>query len=281
MRLIFADIGYLVFLVLLPVVLGLLTLVIPGSSGFSRLEVIPPNAPPPKDGAEAIQILVVLVVGAAFMGAALTVRDLVGERDIFERERAVGLRPGAYLFAKIVVFFIAAILQTIIMVGITFAGRGLPEFGGPILPPTLALVVAIAVLACVSTLVGLAISSAVKSNEQVMPPLVIVVMVQLVFCGGLFKLDGAGLQQLSWIFPSFWGGYVTAAGSVDLYNINVAAPPADHVVGDVARPQCHRLRGARVHQHPAAGVHLLTVAPEEALTHPHPKVRSGYRFPAL
>lgn len=58
-----------------------------------------------------------------------------------------------------------------------------------------------------------------------MPPLVIVVMVQLVFCGGLFKLDGgAGLQQLSWIFPSFWGGYVTAAGSVDLYNINVAAP---------------------------------------------------------
>lgn len=221
-RLVFADIGYLVFLVLLPVVLGLLTLVIPGSSGFARLEVIP-NAPPPKDGAEAIQILVVLVVGAAFMGAALTVRDLVGERDIFERERAVGLRPGAYLFAKIVVFFVAAILQTIIMVGITFAGRGLPDFGGPILPPPLALLFAVAVLACVSTLVGLAISSAVKSNEQVMPPLVIVVMVQLVFCGGLFKLDGVGLQQLSWIFPSFWG-YVTAAGSVDLYNINVAAP---------------------------------------------------------
>lgn len=221
-RLIFADVGYLVFLVLLPVVLGLLTLVIPGSSGFARLEVIP-NAPPPKDGAEAIQILVVLVVGAAFMGAALTVRDLVGERDIFERERAVGLRPGAYLFAKIVVFFVAAVLQTIIMVGITFAGRGLPDFGGPILPPPLALLVAVAVLACVSTLVGLAISSAVKSNEQVMPPLVIVVMVQLVFCGGLFKLDGIGLEQLSWIFPSFWG-YVAAAGSVDLYNINVAAP---------------------------------------------------------
>lgn len=56
-----------------------------------------------------------------------------------------------------------------------------------------------------------------------MPPLVIVVMVQLVFCGGLFKLDGIGLEQLSWIFPSFWG-YVAAAGSVDLYNINVAAP---------------------------------------------------------
>ncbi|NDK89357.1 FHA domain-containing protein [Gordonia desulfuricans] len=224
-RLIFADLGYLVFLVLLPVVLGLLTLVIPGSTGFGKA-LAPPGSPPgtpPKDGAEAIQVLVVLVVGAAFMGAALTVRDLVGERDIFERERAVGLRPGAYLWAKVVVFFIAAIAQSAVMVAITFAGRGLPEMGGPGLPPAAALFVAVAALACVSTLVGLAISAAVKSNEQVMPPLVIVVMVQLVFCGGLFKLDGPGLQQLSWIFPSFWG-YVGAAGAVDLDQINPAAP---------------------------------------------------------
>ena len=53
---------------------------------------------------------VVLVIGAVFMGTALTVRDLVGERAIFERERAVGLRPSAYLAAKIVVFFVLAVL---------------------------------------------------------------------------------------------------------------------------------------------------------------------------
>ena len=35
-----------------------------------------------------------LTMLAAFMGAALTVRDLVSERPIFERERAVGLRLG-------------------------------------------------------------------------------------------------------------------------------------------------------------------------------------------
>ncbi|MGV9670927.1 FHA domain-containing protein [Gordonia sp. NPDC003504] len=224
-RLIFADVGYLVFLVLLPVVLGLLTLVIPGDTGFGKAAppLGSPPGTPPKDGAEAIQVLVVLVVGAAFMGAALTVRDLVGERDIFERERAVGLRPGAYLWAKIVVFFIAAVLQSLVMVAITFAGRGLPEMGGAILPPAAALVLAVAALACVSTLVGLAISASVKSNEQVMPPLVIVVMVQLVFCGGLFKLDAPGLTQLSWIFPSFWG-YNAAAGAVDLVEINPIAP---------------------------------------------------------
>ncbi|MDL9935899.1 FHA domain-containing protein [Gordonia sp. ABSL1-1] len=227
-RLIFADVGYLAFLVLLPVVLGLLTLVIPGKNGFGIAGPDPANPnQPPKDAGEAVQILVVLVVGAAFMGAALTVRDLVGERDIFERERAVGLRPGAYLWAKIVVFFIAAVLQSVVMVSITFALRknGVPDFGGPLTSPPIDLMVAVAALACVSTLVGLAISSMVKSNEQVMPPLVIVIMVQLVFCGGLFKLDAPGLEQFSWIFPSFWG-YAAAAGAVDLPKINAFAPQA-------------------------------------------------------
>lgn len=222
-RLIFADVGYLAFLVLLPVVLGLLTLVIPGSDGFNAKMAADPNLIPPrpaaKDPVEAVQILVVLVVGAAFMGAALTMRDLVGERDIFERERAVGLRPGAYLWAKVVVFFCTAMLQSAVMVAITFAGRGLPHLGGPLVPPPVALFVAIAALACVSTLVGLAISAAVRSQEQAMPPLVIIIMVQLVFCGGLFALDKPGLQQLSWIFPSYWG-YVASAGAVDLPTIN-------------------------------------------------------------
>ena len=222
-RLIFADVGYLAFLILLPVVLGALTLVIPGENGFGFA--VTPEGPgkPPKDAGEAVQVLVVLVVGAAFMGAALTVRDLVGERDIFERERAVGLRPGGYLWAKILVFFTAAVLQSVVMVAIAFVGRGFPEEGGPLISPPVDLVIAIAVLACVSTLVGLTISSMVKSNEQVMPPLVIVIMVQLVFCGGLFALDKPGLEQFSWIFPSFWG-YVAAAGSVDLTKINAFAP---------------------------------------------------------
>ncbi len=221
LRLILADRGYLVFLLLLPVVLGLLTLVIPGDLGFGVAESGVPLGPGelPKVSVEAVQLLVVLVIGAAFMGAALTVRDLVGERAIFERERAVGLRPGAYLFAKVIVFFLLTAIQSAIMLGITYGLRDLPEEGGVFLPPPVSLFVAITVLACVSTLVGLAISSMVKSNEQTMPPLVIVVMVQLVFCGGLFPITAAGAAQLGWIFPAYWG-YTAAAQAVDIPLIN-------------------------------------------------------------
>jgi len=90
-----------------------------------------------------------------------------------------------------------------------------PGHEGPSLPPAPMLFVAIAVLACVSTLVGLAISAAVKSNEQTMPPLVIIVMVQMVFCGGLFPIAAEGARWISWLFPSYWG-YAAAAQAVDL-----------------------------------------------------------------
>ena len=52
----------------------------------------------------AREILVLLNVGAIFMGTALTIRDLIGERAIFRREQAVGLSTTAYLLAKVCVF---------------------------------------------------------------------------------------------------------------------------------------------------------------------------------
>ncbi|MYR08265.1 ATP-binding cassette domain-containing protein [Gordonia sp. SID5947] len=214
-RLILADTGYLVFLVVMPIVLGLLTLVIPGSEGFAV------NRAPDTAG-EALQVLVILTVGATFMGTALTVRDLVAERDIYERERAVGLQPGAYLSAKVIVFGAAAIIQTFVMVAITYVGKGVPA-GGVIGPAPFELFCAVAALACVSTLVGLTISATVRSTEQTMPPMVIVVISQLVFCGGLFRLTTPGLQQLSWLFPSYWG-YAVSAASVDLNTISPLAP---------------------------------------------------------
>ena len=90
-----SDRGYFVFLALLPFILGVLSLAVPGAPGFG----IPnPSAARPS---EPTQILVLLTIGAVFMGTALTIRDLVGERAIFQREQAVGLSTTAYLLAKI------------------------------------------------------------------------------------------------------------------------------------------------------------------------------------
>ena len=104
-RLVVADRGYFVFLALLPFVLGSLSLTVPGSSGFH----LPAEHAGTPD--ESAQILSLLLPAAAFMGIALTIRDLVGERAIFRREQAVGLSSSAYLLAKTAVFCGFAILQ--------------------------------------------------------------------------------------------------------------------------------------------------------------------------
>ncbi|KXP14964.1 ABC transporter [Tsukamurella pseudospumae] len=211
LRLILADRAYLIFLVLMPIVLGAVTLLVPAEKGLAG--VVDKEVAAPK------MILVLLVIGACFMGAALTARDLVGERAIFQRERAVGLRPGAYLSAKTVVFFAAATLQAAIMVGIMLIGTATPDQGAILANVPIELIADIAVLACVSTLVGLLISAIARSAEQVMPLLVVVVISQLVMSGGLFGLhDRPGLEQVSWLFPSRWG-FAASASTIDLQKV--------------------------------------------------------------
>ena len=53
-----------------------------------------------------------LNISAVFMGSALSIRDLVGERAIFQREQAAGLSATAYLLAKIGVYGVTAAVQT-------------------------------------------------------------------------------------------------------------------------------------------------------------------------
>ena len=97
-RLVISDRGYTVFLALLPFLIGILTLTVRGTSGYGMSDPLGNNPAQPD------QILVMLNVGAVFMGTALTIRDLIGERPIFRREQAVGLSTAAYMGAKIVVF---------------------------------------------------------------------------------------------------------------------------------------------------------------------------------
>ena len=212
-RLIAADHGYLAFLMLLPVVLAVLTLLVPGSGSLA--------SPSPDNPAAASQIIVILAVGACFMGAALTVRDLVGEKEIYERERAAGLSPVQYLLAKVGVCGVVVMVQSAVLIAPLIA-RGLPDhglFGSS----TLEILLAIMLTAWSSACWGLLISASVRSPDQVMPALVVLVMVQLVLCGGVITVNGRPvLEQVSWSFPARWG-FAAVADVVNLRALNPTA----------------------------------------------------------
>ncbi|MFF1881306.1 ATP-binding cassette domain-containing protein [Pseudarthrobacter sp. NPDC058196] len=206
--LLWADKGYFVFLTLLPVVLGGLALVVPGTKGF--------GAPTLKEIGEPSQLLVVLIFGAAFMGMALSARDLVSERAIFRREEAVGLRPGPYLLAKSIVCTVVCLIQSAVMTVIVLAGKPAPEHYLVADIPGLEIFLAIALTACVCSFLGLAMSACVQTSDQVMPLLVVTAMAMLVLAGGLIPVTGrAGLEQVSWFSPTRWG-FAIGAQSIDL-----------------------------------------------------------------
>jgi hypothetical protein len=220
-RLITSDRGYFAFLAVLPVVLGVLSLSVPGNTG---LGVVSPTAPE-----EPIDILILLNIGAVFFGTALTVRDLVSERMIFQRERAVGLSASAYLMAKVVVFSAAALMGTAVMVAIMAIGKGAPARGGVLLghgvfPAVIELYAGLALTAITSAMVGLALSSLARSTEQVLPMLVVSIMVSMVLAGGLIPVTGRlVLDQLSWLVPGRWG-FAASASTVDLNNVEAGLP---------------------------------------------------------
>lgn len=207
-----ADPIFLALLIAMPVVLALMALAIPAERGLEALAPEPGSAPDAGPG----RILSVLTLGAVFLGLAGAIRDLVGERDLFRHEREAGLPPLSYVLAKSFVWSTIAAAQSVVMVTLVLGFRRAPAEGVQFTAAFVELLIAATLTAVCCVMLGLAVSSAVGSTEQVMPPLVLLVMGQLVLCGGLFPLAGRPvLEQLAWFAPARWG-YAAAASTTDL-----------------------------------------------------------------
>ncbi|MEU6095758.1 FHA domain-containing protein [Streptomyces sp. NPDC047079] len=219
-----SDKGFLALTVILPAVLGVVSLLIDSAKGLLVNPVNPKTGVPVPNGT-ATTVLLILAVGACFAGAANSVRELIKERVIYERERATGLSRSAYLMSKVVVLGAITVLQGLMVGLIGFSSREIPDQGLILAHGTLLeLCLPVMALGFTSMMFGLVISSLVKTAEKTMPLLVMFAIIQVVFTGCLFTLNGAvGVNQFSYLMPSRWA--VGAAGAtLDFNNI---APNTD------------------------------------------------------
>ncbi|MFI2367919.1 FHA domain-containing protein [Streptomyces sp. NPDC018833] len=201
-----ADRTFLAIMIALPFVMGAMTRALSGS----RL-----------DRETAMNALLILCVGGVLTGAANAVRELVKERVIYQRERAVGLSRSAYLMSKVVVLGTVTVLQAVVLtlVGLAGVDLGAPGGEGVLLPPLVEMTLAVALLSFTAMMLGLLVSALVRKEEVTMPLLVLLAIVQVVFCGALLKLDGvAVIEQLAWLVPSRWA-LGAMAGTIDLGRI--------------------------------------------------------------
>ncbi|WP_262060417.1 FHA domain-containing protein [Streptomyces sp. STR69] len=201
-----ADRTFLAIMIALPFVMGAMARALAGSKLTQET---------------AMNALLILCVGGVLTGAANAVRELVKERAIYRRERAVGLSRSAYLLSKVVVLGAITVAQAVVLtlVGLFGVDLNAPRGKGVLMPPLIEITVAVALLAFTAMMLGLLVSAMVRKEEVTMPLLVLLAIVQVVFCGALLKLHGVpGLEQLSWLVPSRWalGGM---AGTIGLARI--------------------------------------------------------------
>ncbi|MCK9900450.1 ATP-binding cassette domain-containing protein [Frankia sp. Cpl3] len=208
MAVVASDKSYLRLIIAFPFLLGAIPRAIPG-------DLIAASEGPNRD---APTVLLVMTLCACFMGMSNSVREIVKERPIYRRERAIGLSRTAYIGSKIVVLTLITTLQALVFTTIGIAGRPMGDglFGFPFLEAAIAVIA----LSLASAMLGLVISSLVDNADKTMPLLVLITMAQLVFSGGLVAADGTpGLEQVSWIAPARWG-FAALASVIDLNTIS-------------------------------------------------------------
>ncbi|MDH6220897.1 ABC transporter ATP-binding protein/permease [Streptomyces pseudovenezuelae] len=201
-----ADRTFLAIMIALPFVMGAMARALAGSKLTQET---------------AMNALLILCVGGVLTGATNAVRELVKERTIYQRERAVGLSRSAYLLSKVVVLGTITVLQAVVLTLVALLGVDLNAPGGEgvVMSPLVEITVAVALLAFTAMMLGLLVSALVRKEEVTMPLLVLLAIVQVVFCGALLKLHGVpGLEQLSWLVPSRWA-LGAMAGTVGLSRI--------------------------------------------------------------
>ncbi len=164
-----------------------------------------------------------VLFGMLILGFLAGLTEIVKERPILERESANGIRTSAYIASKFVLLGVVLVIQivpsTCLLQGIfqlTTAGASLGALG-PFL-----LVGWLSAMVCAG--IGLVISGLVKTREQALLTLPLLILPQLVLCGMLIRLTGGPLTTIAKLFiPAFWA----FRGSIDYITLHFPFPLYD------------------------------------------------------
>lgn len=190
-RQIFSSPGTLLPLVLQAPVMLLVLFVAADGAAFANRDLTQSNV-----------ILFMLVVMAALSGILNSYREICKERDILAREVFGGLDTTAYALSKFTVLAACGAAQCIVLFGgsllfIDFCFPA-PAAGYPLC------LAAMILTDLAMTAIGLFLSALLKKQESAILPVLLLIIVQVVFCDSLIQLDGAA-GLIKYITPAAWG----------------------------------------------------------------------------
>jgi hypothetical protein len=152
---------------------------------------------------EAKKLLFMLATVSVWFGIINAAREIAKEQPIYRRERLVNLRIAAYLGSKMLVLGLLVLLQTIVLLGMVFAGVGFPAATGVLLMPIAEVFVTLLLTALAGVGMGLAISSFSATPDRAISIVPLALIPQIIFAGLIFKIEGLA-APLSWLTISRW-----------------------------------------------------------------------------
>jgi ABC-type transport system involved in multi-copper enzyme maturation permease subunit len=137
-----------------------------------------------------------------WLGAIAAAREIVKERAVFLRERAVGVSVRSYLLSKVVVLFLLTAAQTLILTAVLFGLRPLHSSTTAYLE----VVVILLLTGLAAVGLGLLASTMARSEDQATSFIPAMLIPQLLFGGSIIPLVGKGLaiKVLSAIMVARW-----------------------------------------------------------------------------
>jgi len=146
---------------------------------------------------KASLLLFCMVVSALLFGIVNAAREITKESAIYNRERLINLRPVPYLLSKVGVLSALCVMQTGLLFGILCLKIDFHLASGKL--PGFLLTLLLANLC--GMMLGLAISSLAKTNDQAMSLVPVAVLPQIIF-SGLIEMESLDIVRK--LMPSYW-----------------------------------------------------------------------------
>jgi len=161
-----------------------------------------------------------VLFGMLILGFLAGLTEIVKERPILERESANGVRTSAYIASKFVLLGVVLAIQIVPSTCLLQGIFRLTTAGAPLGALAPFLVVGwLSAMVCAG--IGLVISGLVKTRDQALLTLPLLILPQLVLCGMLIRLTGGALTTIAKLFvPAFWA----FRGTIDYITLNFPFP---------------------------------------------------------
>lgn len=185
------DFTRFVLLIVQPVIMGILMYFVSSREVYDYYE-------------NSKSIFFVMSCAAIWLGVFNSIQEICKERVILRREYMGNLKIPVYILSKYVMQIVIGFAQSIIML-LTFSlTLGLPDIKPFIFSSVFEDILLILFMTILSSsALGLVISSFVKSNDRAMAIAPFALIIQLLFSGILFELDGF-TEFLSYFTISRW-----------------------------------------------------------------------------